>query len=73
MDHEAILADFEQRMPPSRADKYLGIKNGTIAAAIKRGEIQPYRLSCEPDRCYVTPMILAEWLDDFCRGREQGN
>ena len=69
MDHVAILADYEQRMPPSRADKYLGLKNGTVSAAIRRGEIRPYRFKESPERAWVTPMMLAEWLQESCRGK----
>ena len=70
MDHVAILADYEQRMPPSRADKYLGLKNGTVSAAIRRGEIRPYRFKESPERAWVTPMMLAEWLQESCRDNE---
>ena len=69
MDHVAILEDYEQRMPPSRADKYLGLKNCTVSAAIRRGEIRPYRFKESPERAWVTPMMLAEWLQESCRDK----
>ena len=68
MDAGAILADYAQRMSPTEADAFLGRKHGTVSAAIKRGEIEPYRFADAPDRAYVTPTMLAEWLVSFCRG-----
>lgn len=67
MDHEAILADFAERMSPSVADGYLGVRNGTVSAAIRRREIEPYRFPDSPDRAWVTPAMLAEWLVTSCR------
>lgn len=66
MDHEAVLADYAQRMTPTEADAFLGRRNGTISSAIKRGEIRPYRFPDAPTRAFVTPRILAEWLES-CR------
>lgn len=68
MDHEAILADFAERMSPSVADGFLGVRNGTVSAAIRRREIEPYRFPDSPDRAWVTPAMLAEWLVGHCRG-----
>ena len=67
MDHAAILADYAQHMSPTEADAFLGRKHGTVSAAIKRGEISPYRFPDAPDRAFVTPSMLAEWLVGFCR------
>lgn len=66
MDYETVLADYAQRMTPTEADTFLGRRNGTISSAIKRGEIRPYRFPDAPTRAFVTPRILAEWLES-CR------
>ena len=68
MDAASILADFAERMTPTEADRFLGVANGTTSAAIRRGEIRPYRFPDAPRRAYVTPSMLAEWLQGFCRG-----
>lgn len=60
-----IYADLLQKMPPSAADKALGLKDGTVAAAIRRNEIKPYKFSAS--RVYVTPCMLAEWAVTYCR------
>ena len=67
MEANAILADFAERMTPTEADRFLGVANGTVSAAIKRGEIKPYRFPDAPTRAHVTPLMLAEWLQGFCR------
>ena len=71
MDHMAILADYAEKMAPSQADKFLHLQNGTIANAIRRGEIRPYRFPDAKSKCYVTPMILAEWMTEFCRDKRE--
>lgn len=55
-------------MSPTAADRYLGVGTGTIAAAIRRGEIKPYRMHGAESRPRVTPQMLAEWLEQHCRG-----
>ena len=60
-----IYADLLQKMPPSAADEVLGLKSGTVAAAIRRNEIKPYKFS--QSRVYVTPCMLAEWAVTYCR------
>lgn len=67
MDANAILSDFSERMTPTEADRLLGVANGTVSAAIRRGEIKPYRFPDAPTRAHVTPAMLAEWLEKFCR------
>lgn len=67
MDADAILADYAQKMSPTEADALLHRKHGTVSNAIKRGEIEPYRFEDAPDRAYVTPAMLAEWLVTHCR------
>ena len=67
MDANAILSDFSERMTPTEADRLLGVANGTVSAAIRRGEIKPYRFPDAPTRAHVTPTMLAEWLEKFCR------
>ena len=67
VDYEGVLADYAQRMSPTEADAFLGRRRGTVSAAIKRGEIDPYRFPDAPDRAYVTPAMLAGWLVGFCR------
>lgn len=65
----AVLCDFAERMSPTQATKRLHLRNGTIQGAIERGEIEPYRFPGS-ERVYVTPAMLADWLDGHCRGRE---
>lgn len=60
-----IYADLLQKMSPVAADKALGLKEGTVAAAIRRNEIKPYKFS--QSRVYVTPCMLAEWAATYCR------
>lgn len=67
MDHEAVLADYAQRMTPTQADAFLGVREGTVSAAIRRGEIAPYRFPDAPTRAWVTPAMLAAWLTEYCR------
>jgi hypothetical protein len=61
-----VLTDFNQRLPPTKADRYLHLRNGTIQGAIERGEIVPYSFPGS-SRIYVTPAILADWLEEYCR------
>lgn len=68
MDWEETVAAYKAAMSPSRADRYLGVGTGTIAAAIRRGEIKPYRMHGAESRPRVTPQMLAEWLEQHCRG-----
>ena len=70
MDATAVLEDYALRMTPTEADGFLGRKHGTVSAAIKRGEIEPYRFPDAPGRAFVTPAMLAEWLVGFCRGKD---
>lgn len=65
----AVLCDFAEKMSPTQANKRLHLRNGTIQAAIERGEIKPYRFP-GGERVYVTPAMLADWLDKYCKGRE---
>ena len=60
MEAADVLGDWAQRMSPSEADRALGLRNGTVSNAIRRGEMRPYRIG---DRCIVTPRVLAEWLE----------
>lgn len=69
MDYEAVLADYARRMTPTEADAFLSRRNGTVSAAIKRGEIDPYVFPDAPTRAFVTPAMLAEWLVTHCRGK----
>ena len=55
----AIYADLLQKMTPTAADEALGVKAGTIAAAIKRNEIEPYQFS--ERKVYVTPCLIGMW------------
>lgn len=61
----AIFADLQQKMTPTAADEALGVKAGTIAAAIKRGEIKPYQFS--ERKVYVTPCLLGIWAYKYHR------
>ena len=67
MAWQDTLAEYADAMPPSRADRYLHVGTGTVAAAIRRGEIQPYRMHGADSRPRVTPQMLAEWLETPCR------
>lgn len=69
LDADAIIADYRQRMAPTEADAFLNVRSGTVSAAIRRGEIEPYRFAGATRTCYVTPAILAEWLATHCRGK----
>lgn len=64
MECQDVLADYAQRMSPSEADHFLGLRNGTVSSAIRRGEIEPYVFD---SRCKVTPAMLAEWLTTHCK------
>lgn len=55
----AIYADLTKKMTPAAADEALGVKSGTIAAAIKRNEIEPYQFS--ERKVYVTPCLIGMW------------
>lgn len=55
----AIYNDLLQKMTPSAADEALGVRSGTIAAAIKRNEIEPYQFS--ERKVYVTPCLIGMW------------
>lgn len=55
----AIYADLQQKMTPTAADEAISVKAGTIAAAIKRGEIEPYQFS--ERKVYVTPCLIGMW------------
>lgn len=68
MGWQEVLREYENGMPPSRADRFLHVKTGTVAAAIRRGEIEPYRMHGAESRPRVTPQMLAEWLEAYCRG-----
>ena len=70
MDHDEILNDYAQRMSPSEADAFLHRRHGTVSAAIRRGEIRPYRFHDSPNRALVTPAMLAAWLVEFCRDED---
>lgn len=62
-----LLSDFQQRMPASKADDFLGIDHGSIERAYRRGEIRPYIMPDHPNRRLYTPSILGEWLEKYCR------
>lgn len=63
-DVSITLDQFEKRMSPTDADAYLKIKAGSVIAAIRRGEIKPLRRPGTV-RCYVTPRILAKWIEEY--------
>jgi len=65
----AVLCDFAEKMSPTQANKRMHLRNGTIQGAIERGEIKPYRFPGF-ERVYVTPAMLANWLEEHCKGRE---
>ncbi len=65
--YASLISDFHQRMSASKADDYLGIDHGSVNRAWKRGEIQPYVMPDHPKRALFTPLMLAEWLDKYCR------
>ena len=62
-----LMDDFQRRMSASKADEYLGLDHGTVSRAWRRGEIQPYIMPDHPKRPLFTPLMLAEWLDTYCR------
>lgn len=68
MSWEETVAAYKAAMSPTAADRFLGVGTGTIAAAIRRGEIKPYRMHGAESRPRVTPQMLAEWLEEHCRG-----
>ena len=68
MDWQTVLKEYESGMAPSKADRFLHLGTGTIAEAIRRGEIKPYRMHGAESRPRVTPQMLAEWLEEHCRG-----
>ena len=68
MSWEETVAAYKAAMSPTQCDRYLGVGTGTIAAAIRRGEIKPYRMHGAESRPRVTPQMLAEWLEEHCRG-----
>ncbi len=67
MSWEETLKEFANSMSTTAADRYLGVGTGTVAAAIRRGEIRPYRMHGAESRPRVTPQMLAEWLEEHCR------
>ena len=68
MSWEQTLAEYQESLSPTQADRFLHLGTGTIAAAIRRGEIKPYRMHGADSRPRVTPQMLAEWLEQHCRG-----
>lgn len=68
MSWEQTLAEYQESLTPTQADRLLHLGTGTIAAAIRRGEIKPYRMHGAESRPRVTPQMLAEWLEEHCRG-----
>ena len=61
----AIFDDLLKKMTPAAADDAIGVRSGTIAAAIKRNEISPYQFSDR--KVYVTPCMVAKWAYKFKR------
>lgn len=68
MDWQKTLDEYASSMSTTEADRYLHVGTGTIATAIRRGEIKPYRMHGAESRPRVTPQMLAEWLEQHCRG-----
>lgn len=64
--YAAVLDDFQHSMYASAADEFLGVDNGTIGKAYRRGEIKGYRL---PDKKLPKfgPLALGMWLDEYCK------
>jgi excisionase family DNA binding protein len=65
MTDDELLSDFCDRMSTSDADSLLGVKSGTVAQAIRRGEIKPYRMP-GAEQVRVSRRMLAAWVRDFC-------
>ena len=61
-----LLDDFTHKMSAVEADKFLGIRSGTVSRAYRRGEIRPYLIPGSK-HAYYTPMMLAEWLETYAR------
>ena len=66
-----LVSDFQQRMSASKADDFLGIDHGSVSRAYRRGEIRPYVMPDHPKRPLYTPLMLAEWLEKYCRPEVQ--
>ena len=64
-----VYADLLQKMTPTAADAALGVQAGTIAAAIKRSEIDYYQFSTR--KVYVTPRLIAQWAEAHCKKRQE--
>ena len=61
----AIYDDLLHKMTPTAADEALSVRSGTIAAAIKRNEIEPYQFA--ERKVYVTPCLLGMWAYKYHR------
>lgn len=57
-----VLTDFNARMSPRQAAKYLGVGANVIIGAIERGELAYMVIGT---RRKVTPMALAAWVEDY--------
>ena len=61
----AIWDDLQHLMSAKEAAKQLNIADTAISSAIKRLEITPFQFS--RGRVYVTPRLVAEWAETYCR------
>lgn len=58
---ESVRRFVDALIPPSRADKILGVRKNTVMAAIRRGEIEPIRIP-GGKRVFVTAELLNQWV-----------
>lgn len=61
-DPSAALADFNSRMSPRQADRFIHVDSGTVRGAIERREIAYIKIG---SRYKVTPAALAAWVEEY--------
>lgn len=63
-----VLSNYRARMSPHVADRYLGVRSGTVKGAIERHEIECINVH---GTYKVTPKALAEWIETHLTQRAE--
>ena len=68
-EQKAVLEDFFERMPITKAAKVAGVSPKILRGAIERGELE-YIWFPGTTRETVTPAMLAKWVQEYCVHRK---
>ena len=60
-----FLDDFLERFTSTEADDLLGVTNGTVGAAMDRGELEYFLLPGKKQR-FTCRRMLNDWIRRFC-------